>query len=114
MRKQIKKLEEQNKKLEKTVEQIFRAVVENRQMVEQKLEEQNAVMRKYEEDLNRSNLLHQTTVQSTVLPVVAAVYKTISKIGFGNHRWNHAPGKTTDQSCCPTKTGPLCSVSIRR
>ncbi|KAL0631598.1 hypothetical protein Q9L58_009541 [Maublancomyces gigas] len=69
MKKQIKKLEEQNKKSEKAVEQIFRAAVEDRQMVEQKLEEQNVVMRQYEEDLNRSNLLHQTTNRIRQPPV---------------------------------------------
>lgn len=58
------------------------------------LDEQNAVMRQYAVDLHHSNLLHKTTVDSTVLPIITAImYKVMYRVGFGNQRVEPRTGK---------------------
>lgn len=70
------------------------AAEQERKLVDQKFDEQKALIRKFAEDLHQSNLLHKTAVDSTVLPIITAIiYKVMYRVGFGNPRVEPRPGK---------------------
>lgn len=101
MKKKMKKLEKTVRKMSRdasrnseVVEQRFEAIEQDCQMGDQRFKKQNALMHQYAEDLQHSNLLLKTIVDSTVLPVIAGIiYKVMYRVGFGNHRIEPCPGK---------------------
>lgn len=57
------------------------------------MQQQEDLINQYAEDLNRSNLLNKTTVESTVLPLIAAIrYQTIYRKAIGQHQQEPCPG----------------------
>lgn len=75
-KKQEKEITEQAERIEKLEKKIER--------LEKTIHKQADRLDQHTNDLNRANLLQKTTVDSTVLPIIAAIlYKSIYQIGFG-------------------------------
>lgn len=87
------RMKQEIKELQKIVKEICEAAEKIRKDDKRKFREQKIAMKQYEENLNRANLLLETTVRTTLLPIIAAiVYKKIYRIGFTQYPQEHRGG----------------------
>lgn len=78
---------ERIEKLEKSIKRLEKTLYKQADRLDQ-----------HEDDLNRANLLHKTTVGSTILPIIAAIlYKSIYQIGFGKSYQEQHFGDNRDE-----------------
>lgn len=94
LKKTVRQMSKDRQQDREAAEQDRQAAEQEQKLVDQRFDEQNSVNRQFAEDLHHSNLLHKTTVDSTVLPIITAIiYKVMYRVGFGNPRVEPRPGK---------------------
>lgn len=93
LKRELKKVSKQAEHDREMLKKFVQAAEQDRHEANKRFEEQDEARKQYEEELDNTNRLLTTTVQSTVLPIIAAiVYKEIYRIGFGHQSHNQGGG----------------------